>query len=151
MSTRREQRVEVSLPVRVWGLDGNGNPFVQSVRTIDVTRNGARLRDLFCLSRAGEIIRIQHGLKKANFRVQWIGHPGTVAEGQVGIRCIDTDKYIWGVPLPKSSPAQVHEMKKPEVSASREYRMAAAAASSYSGATSTMEFAKLTPNESRTE
>jgi hypothetical protein len=118
MSARREQRVEVNLPVRVWGLDGNGNPFVQSARTIDVTRNGARLRDLFCLAKAGEIIRIQHGLRKANFRVQWIGHPGTGAAGQVGIHCLDTDKYIWGVPLPKTPPA------------AREHRVAAAAAAS---------------------
>jgi len=130
MSTRREQRVEVSLPVRVWGLDGNGNPFVQSARTIDVTRNGARLRDLFCLSRAGEIIRIQHGLRKANFRVQWVGHPGTVAAGQVGIHCLDADKYIWGVPLPKTAPA------------SREHQVAAAAASNYSSTAYTLEAAK---------
>jgi len=139
MSTRREQRVEVSLPVRVWGLDGNGNPFVQSAHTIDVTRNGARLRDLFCLSKAGEVIRIQHGLRKANFRVQWIGNPGTVAAGQVGIHCLDTDKYIWGVPLPKTAPAP------------REHRVAAAAASNYSRAGFASEVAKPASTESQPE
>jgi len=103
MGRRREERLQVNLPVRVWGMDRNGKPFIQSARTVDVTRLGGRLRDLFCLEKKGEIIRIQHGGQKANFKITWVGNPGTAEAGQVGIYCIEPDKYIWGVSLPKKA------------------------------------------------
>ena len=103
MGRRREDRVTVSLPVRVWGMDRNGKPFIQSAHTVDVTRLGGRLRDLYCIDKKGDVIRVQHGNQKANFRVTWIGSPGTAEDGQVGIYSIEPDKYIWGVNLPKPS------------------------------------------------
>jgi len=101
MGRRSEQRVQASLPVRVWGMDPNGNPFLQSAHTIDITKNGARLRDLFCVAKTGEVICIQHGSKKAKFSVQWIGHPGTAGYGHIGLHCMEPGKYIWSVPLPQ--------------------------------------------------
>lgn len=103
MGRRREDRVSVNLPVRVWGMDRNGKPFIQSAHTVDVTRLGGRLRDLYCIDKKGEVIRVQHGNQKANFRVTWVGHPGTAEDGQIGIYSIEPDKYIWGVNLPKHS------------------------------------------------
>lgn len=103
MGRRTEQRVQANLPVRVWGMDPNGNPFLQSAYTIDITQNGARLRDLFCVAKTGEVICIQHGSKKAKFSVQWIGHPGTAGYGHIGIHCMEPGKYIWSVPLPQVS------------------------------------------------
>ena len=153
MGRRREQRIEISLPVRVWGLDRNGNPFIQSAYTMDVTRNGARLRDIFCLAKTGEVVRIQHGLKKANFRITWIGHPGSAADGQVGIHSIDPDKYIWGIPLPKASPVDAYEVayevKKPSFSSPREMRHPASASTGYSPTALATETARITRIEGR--
>src|SRR5260370_21458473 len=114
MGRRAEPRIEISLRVRVWGMDRNGKPFIKSVYTADITRSGARLRDLFCLDRAGEVIRIQHGLKKANFTIQWIGHPGTARGGEAGIHSMDPERYIWGVPLPQATPIDIYEVKTPK-------------------------------------
>jgi len=112
MGRRCEQRIEVKLPVRVWGADQSGNPFLQSAYTVNITKNGARLRNLFCISRAGEIIRVQHGLKKANFDVRWVGHPGSAADGQVGLHCMEPEKYIWGVPLPETGSRDTFQIER---------------------------------------
>jgi hypothetical protein len=98
-SRRREERIAVKLPVRVWGMDANGKPFSQSTTTLDVTRNGARLGSLQCPLQQGDIIGIQHGNEKARFRVAWFGKPGTGRQGQIGVVCAEPDKYIWGAPL----------------------------------------------------
>jgi hypothetical protein len=108
---------------------------------MDVTRNGARLREIFCLARAGEVIRVQHGLKKASFRIAWIGHPGSAASGQVGILSIEPDKYIWGVPLPKASPVDAYQI--PELqSPPGEMRAAAAAAAASASCSQTAPVAR---------
>jgi hypothetical protein len=98
-SRRREERIAVKLPVRVWGMDANGKPFSLSTTTLDVTRNGARLSSLQCPLQQGDVIGIQHGTEKARFRVAWVGRPGTARQGQIGVLCAEADKYIWGTPL----------------------------------------------------
>lgn len=112
MGRRRERRLKISLPVKVWGMDCNGKPFIQSAQTTDITRRGGRLRDLFCQEKVGEIIRVQHGSQKANFKVTWVGHRGTSADGHVGIRCIDPDKYIWGIPLSEGAANDPYEIEQ---------------------------------------
>jgi hypothetical protein len=43
---------------------------------------------------------VRHGTEKARFKVVWIGKPGTPQEGQVGLLCIETGKFIWGITAP---------------------------------------------------
>jgi hypothetical protein len=93
-------------------MDKNGKPFIQSAHAVDVTRHGGRLRDLYCLDKTGDVIRVQHGNQKANFRISWIGHPGTAEDGHIGIYCIEPEKYIWGVPLPKKSSPDDFEVEE---------------------------------------
>ena len=54
MTSRREERIPAKLPVRVWGVDMNGMPFMQTAHAVDITRHGARLVDLYCLPEIGE-------------------------------------------------------------------------------------------------
>ncbi len=98
-SRRREERIAVKLQVRVWGMDSNGRPFSQSSTTLDVTRTGARLSFPSIPLAQGEVIGIQHGTEKARFRVAWVGKPDTVRKGQIGVVCLEPNKYIWGTPL----------------------------------------------------
>ncbi len=98
-SRRREERIAVKLEVRVWGMDANGKPFSHTATTLDVTRTGARLNRLPCPLQPGDIIGIQHGNEKARYRVAWIGKFGTTRNGQIGVLCLEPDKYIWGTPL----------------------------------------------------
>src|SRR6476661_6650647 len=100
MASRREERIRIKLPVRVWGVDMNGMPFMQTAHAVDVTRLGARLVDLFCLPEIGEIT-IQHGNQKARYKIAWTGTMRGAEAGQVGLRLLEPEKNIWGKSLSK--------------------------------------------------
>lgn len=97
MSTRKEQRTTISLPVRVWGMDFSGNMFDQESRTIDITPIGAKLKGVTCDLHRGAVIGVQCGTSKARFRVVWVGENEEF--GQIGVELIERGKYIWGTPL----------------------------------------------------
>src|SRR5438067_13867985 len=107
MSSRREERIRTKLPVKVWGVDMNGMPFMQTAHALDVTRLGARLVVLFCLPEIGEIT-VQHGGQKARYKIAWTGTLGGAEAGQVGLRLIEPDKNIWGKLLAKQQTTKEH-------------------------------------------
>jgi hypothetical protein len=117
MARRREDRVGLSVPVRIWGLDCNGKPFSQQVHTVDITRLGARLRSVTCSMRPGDIIGMQHGNEKARFRVTWVGKPGCPDQGQIGVHCVEPTKFIWGVTLPKAPAPRLRPVRVQQQSA----------------------------------
>jgi hypothetical protein len=92
---RREARIPVQLPVRIWGMDANKKPFIQSASTADVTRSGARIVGLLAPTSQGEIIGIQHGDVKSRCKIAWSGVDGTARAGQIGIRMLEMDKVLW--------------------------------------------------------
>ncbi len=104
MGKRRENRVLVSLPVRVSGNDSNGNPFVQTAQTLDVSRTGARLTGIRCLRGAGEIITIECSGSAARYLVAWIGLLGTAEDGHFGVRALQPEKRIFRVVLGDPKP-----------------------------------------------
>ena len=77
-----------------------GNPLIKQVGRWTSAGHGARLKGLPCWSGPGETIGVRQGTEKARFKVVWIGKPGTPQEGQVGLFCIETGKFIWGVTAP---------------------------------------------------
>jgi len=96
---RRQQRVRIALPVKVYTRD-NQNKFIMQVAcTMDVAPMGARLNGVRCVTQPGDILSIERGKNKAFFRVVWIGEPGTASDGQVGLQCVEFDSSIWGVEL----------------------------------------------------
>jgi hypothetical protein len=104
--TRRNPRIPEKIRVFVKGRDHNGNPFVQSSYTIDVSKDGARLDGLGYLTGLGEIIEVKRRWRgKARFRVVWIGQVGMEQSNQIGIRSLEEDKNIWGVKLPEEGKA----------------------------------------------
>jgi PilZ domain len=110
MGSRSEQRITVSLPVIVRGVDSRGNPFTQTAQTRDISASGARLEGLECIDRAGGEIEVKYQGKKASYRVQWVGDGWAAGKGQVGLRCLERGKYIWGQALPP----RAHDDYKPE-------------------------------------
>lgn len=104
MGRRTEHRMATCLPIVVHGVDEGGNPFTQTASTLDVSASGARLQGLECIGRPGTIIEIEYEGHKAVFRVQWVGEASTSRTGQIGVRCLDAGKYIWGVKLAESGP-----------------------------------------------
>jgi len=100
MGRRIDDRLPSELSIRIWGMDSAGRPFSSQARTIDITRTGARITGIEHICQKGDVIGIQHGEQKARFRVVWVGNPGSAKAGQVGVHCVESGKYIWGVKLP---------------------------------------------------
>jgi hypothetical protein len=99
---RREPRVPMRLPVRVWGMDMNGKMFSIHAHTIDITPVGARLEGIWRPLYRGMNIGIECGGRRARFRVAWVGKLGTGKGGEIGVQCIEPGRYIWGLALKRS-------------------------------------------------
>lgn len=101
MVMRRERRVTVPIPVRLWGLDREGKVFSQSARTLNIATNGARIFGVTAALERGFIVGLQCGNMRARFMVVWVGEKGTPREGQVGLRMAENG--LWSVALPRAS------------------------------------------------
>lgn len=99
MRKPREHRIRMNRSVRIWGMDATGNLFSADTHTVDITPLGARVEGVSSSLQRGAVIGVQCGRSQARFRVVWVGQRGTNRQGQIGIRCIEPGKYIWGVPL----------------------------------------------------
>ncbi len=97
MGKRRDNRVVVSMGVRVSGIDYDGNPFTQTAQTIDVSRTGARLSGIRCLRGPGEMVTIECGGLSARFLVVWVGQPGSSEDGHFGVKALQPEKRIFRV------------------------------------------------------
>lgn len=100
MGKRREPRMPIELPLRIFGTDAGGKIFSENVTTMDVSQNGAGLRGVRARIPLDEIIGVMHGSNKIHFRVKWVGEPGTPKQGQVGLLNLTPEKPFWGLTLP---------------------------------------------------
>ena len=99
MDRRRKRRVTANLPVQVWGVDAKTQPFMQLARVKNISIKGALVQGMLRNVRPGEIIHVQFGDEKAQFRVVWAGRKGTSNEGQLGIEGLASEPSIWDVNL----------------------------------------------------
>jgi len=90
---RKEDRVRVELPVRVYREPPGLPP--QLAQTIDISMSGARLAGLEEEVEIGEVLRVECGNRQAPFRVVWKGARGTVTQGVAGLACLAVDANIW--------------------------------------------------------
>lgn len=98
---RRHKRIRTALPVRLWGMDANGRPFIEVSTTVNVSRTGTQLSCIPTKLSEGDIIGLRCGERKHNFRVIWTGKKGTAEEGHVGLQSLEPGKWIWdGLRLP---------------------------------------------------
>jgi len=100
MGKRKTSRTKMVLPLRIWGTDAGGRPFVQLAHTLDVGTTGARLAGFRKPVTPGDILGVQYKLHKSQFRVAWVGRPGTSREDQVGIEYLGNDRKIFGLEVP---------------------------------------------------
>lgn len=91
--------MEVRLPVRIWGMDAMGRLFSVDARTVDITPVGACIEGPFESLQRGTVVAIRCNRSHARFRIVWIGEQGSTRQGQIGVRCTEPGKYIWGIPL----------------------------------------------------
>ncbi len=94
-----EKRVQIVLPVRVAVWTGEQKPAFEVVCTFDISAKGARLVGIRAPKAAGDILMLERGGARALYRVMWVGKSGTPMETQVGVQCVEPDKWIWDVNL----------------------------------------------------
>jgi hypothetical protein len=99
MDRRRKSRVNVSLSVKVWGVDANSVPFSQLARLRNVSEGGAVLTGVGRSVRAGEVLDIQYGEETTHMRVVWVGKPSSHNAGEIGVQQLPYEAPIWDLDL----------------------------------------------------
>jgi hypothetical protein len=97
MDRRREQRVFVELPVKIWGVDSYSRPFTQLATLRTISGRGATLQGVSVQLMPGDVLDMQYQGAKAQFRVVWLGKPGTEMQGEVGVENLSQDVRLWDV------------------------------------------------------
>lgn len=93
--SRKEKRIEAVYPIRLWGMDGNGKPFIEAASTLNVSRSGALVKDAPSRLSIGDTVALRSGDRKCRFEVIWLGRSGTLDEGYLGLKSVEDGKTIW--------------------------------------------------------
>ena len=99
MDRRRNPRVKAQLPVRIWGVDAHDLPFMQLASVKNLSSSGVVVQGMRRQIKPGEILEVQLDDEKAQFRVVWTGMQGTHAAGEIGLRRLADEPFLWGVAL----------------------------------------------------
>ncbi len=102
IGNRREPRVPVELAVRIFGTDLEGKVFSETVTTIEVSREGAKLGGVSTILKIGEIVGVTYLSNKIHCRVKWVGKAGTASAGQLGLINLTPEKPFWGLDFPSA-------------------------------------------------
>jgi hypothetical protein len=92
---RREPRSEVDIALMVWGVDTEGERFLQEARARDISLSGALLTGLDAELRSGDVIGILYAGKKARFRVVWVRYDGGGDKMQAAVHRLAADACPW--------------------------------------------------------
>ena len=95
MGSRHETRVRCVLPVKVAGTDISGNRFERLTCTLDISDRGARITGIPDKLRPGAEVELTSKNRKAQFRVAWVGQPGTRTADQIGLLADRKMPEIW--------------------------------------------------------
>ena len=91
MDRRKERRLNLELPVRIWGVDRMARPFAEMVRVRNVSSGGAVLTGVRSKVQTGEVLDVQHGAQRAQFRIVWMN-----VSGEAGIEALVKEPRIFG-------------------------------------------------------
>ncbi|HZR32613.1 MAG TPA: PilZ domain-containing protein [Terriglobales bacterium] len=104
MGRRRHPRTEVKLRVQLWGTDQSGHRFMEVAWTEDLSQSGTHIRGVCAPLRLGQVVGLTYGEQQNEFRVAWVGEPGTPYESHAGLVELRASTSIWGVNLPPARP-----------------------------------------------
>jgi hypothetical protein len=108
MDRRRNLRVEAAFSVRIWGLDANTKPFMETARATSISTGGTLIQGLYRPIRLGEVLDVQLGEVKCQFRVIWVGKLGTRNAGELGLESVVSDTSLWDVNLRRCNQFAAH-------------------------------------------
>ena len=103
---RPEPRIAADLPVRVFGMGADDHPFFQNAQASNISKDGALLSGIEHQLKVGDIIGIQHGNKKARFKVAWVMDAGPLQKIQVGVQILNDQECPWKELLTTDKPVQ---------------------------------------------
>jgi hypothetical protein len=109
MTTGPEPRTDVDLAVRVFGMSSEGRPFFHQARACNISGHGAKLSGIEQQLKAGDILGVQFGDKKARFRVIWAVNAGHLKKNEIGIQLLDGQAVPWSAELKKAAEAPPEE------------------------------------------
>lgn len=89
MDRRQSPRIEVQLPVQIWGVDAYGSPFTNVALVTNMSAGGMVLQGVMRRVRVGEVLDVQMDAEKAQFRVVWIG-----ATGDLGLQRLTAHAFL---------------------------------------------------------
>ncbi|MGH9546034.1 MAG: PilZ domain-containing protein [Terriglobales bacterium] len=95
MSEKTEPRLDVELPIRVFGMGTDGRPFLQNGRARNISFHGAKLSGLEAQLKPGDVIGVQVGEKKARCKVIWVVDAGASQKIEVGVNLIEGQPCPW--------------------------------------------------------
>jgi hypothetical protein len=95
--SRQQSRHKAVLPVRVNGVDIDGNQFQGLAHTLDVAPGSAKLGGIRYRLNPGDSLMIQFRLQKMEFQVVWTLFLTGASEYQMGVRKIDPCGEDWGL------------------------------------------------------
>jgi hypothetical protein len=113
MDRRPEARLATVILVRVWGMDADGHPFFQNANATNISSEGATFTRINHPLKAGDVIGVQFGEKKARCKVVWVVDGGVARQIEAGVQLLP------GQPSPWQEAIKTH---KPPVSPSRNKR-----------------------------
>ena len=97
MDRRRTVRVNVQLPVSVWGIDAFGQAFSSPAMITNMGANAVVVRGVRRRMRIGDSLDVRMGSSKGQFRVTWLGEMS-----ELGLERADGNPF-----LPPSGLAQL--------------------------------------------
>jgi len=99
---RGEARSSEGVELLVWGIDIEGERFVEQARAQNISLSGALLTGLNAVLRSGDVVGILYSGQKARFRVVWVRYNGVAGPVQVAVHRIEPDLCPWRELLPTS-------------------------------------------------
>jgi PilZ domain len=105
MIDKPEPRVDVDLPVRVFGMNADGRPFSQNAHARNVSDHGAKLSGLENQLKPGDIIGVQVGDRKARCKVVWVVDAGDAQKIEAGVKMVEGQQSPWQAEMQPAQPA----------------------------------------------
>jgi methyl-accepting chemotaxis protein len=92
---RSDKRVDVSVSVRISAIDAAGHSLQEEVRTINISRRGARLTGIRGQLRMGSQVTLARSGRQEQFLIVWVkGENGSKAR-EIGVTAIEASCSFW--------------------------------------------------------
>ena len=93
-------RATLNLPIRVWGMGSDNQPFHQNATAQNASLTGACINGLEHDLKVGDVIGVQYETKKARCKVVWVMEAGGLKKFQVGVQLVVDQECPWLSQLP---------------------------------------------------